>query len=100
MEDAIYVLFNNISVILAQWFGENEKLYAMEPLFTVRKISASSESRTRGPISVGPRLHTGLFLWGRQSRQDCTGLVLGRLQKLTLLNNKKKKAYNTVSYIK
>ena len=37
-------LVNNISVISGPWEGDNERLFAMEPPFTVEKLSVSSGS--------------------------------------------------------
>ena len=46
--DEFYILFNSISVISGQLEGDNARLCAMEPFFTVGKISTSSRAQTRG----------------------------------------------------
>ena len=50
MDDAIFVIFNSISVISGRWLGDNKRL---EPRFAVRKISALSGTGTQDTRSIG-----------------------------------------------
>ena len=51
-----YVLFNSISVISGRWADDNERLCAMEPPFTVEKISPRAGIDLGTARSVGQRL--------------------------------------------
>ena len=54
--DRFYVLFNSMSVISGRLADYNEMLCAMEPPFTVGKISLRAGVETRTARSVGQRL--------------------------------------------
>ena len=38
----IYVLINSISVISGRWDGDNERMFAMEPCFRMKRLSSSA----------------------------------------------------------